>query len=330
MRALIRVFALAVAACATVAPAAAQSYQCVVFPPYGGSRVTTSKINNLNESVGTVGNIVTTDTRAAIFRPDGTVKYVHDAASSGLFINDSGNAVLRLINSAGNGAGLAFYDAVTNTASDIALPVDPAGVATSGIDNTNTIYGTFYGGGEWAPFKIRNGRFTDLRPVLGQAAIGGVSSTGGGLTGSVKGVDGTSRAFRYRPPTRRPVDLTRFFGPGLSSYGRAINSSLAVVGEWVPGPTNRTTGFIVVGQTVYDDVRYDTTHENGRVVAVNEAGDAVGYSSVFAGAPAAPFLWRAGVMILLTCPGRQINFPTDINDQGAVLFQDGVMLVPAN
>jgi hypothetical protein len=331
MSPLIRVLVLAVTGCAFFAPAAAQNYSCVVFPPYGGFAVHTSKINNLGESVGTVGNISTSDTRAAIFRSDGAVKYVHDVPSIGFFINDSGNAVFRLINSAtGNGVGIAFYEAASNTAATLTLPVDPGSLSLAGIDNTNTIYGTSYGTGAWAPFKIRGGRFIDLSPVLGQATLGGVSSTGGGLTGGLKTADETSYAFRHRPAMRRPADLTRLFGPGVSSFGRSINSSFTVVGEWVPGPTNRTTGFIVVGQTVYDDVRYDATHEYSWVTAVNEAGDAVGQSAEAPTFPGAAFHWRAGVMTLLTCPGRRVGVPNDINDQGVILTQDAVMFVPTN
>jgi hypothetical protein len=326
MRDFIRVFALAAAACAYIAPAAAQSHSCVVFPPpYEGAVASASKLNNVNESVGTVYESARNLRRAAIFRADGTVKYLHDGPSEGTHINDSGNAVFRRIDDVnGVGLGLVYYDAASNTASPMPVPADPApNVRVGGIDNANTVYGTTQLTGKDVPFKVEGGRFVDLSPVLGQAFIGGVSPAGD-ITGS-KLVRRTTHAFRYRPSARRPVDLARVLGP-VKSWGGAINTALAVVGQWVPGPTDAIKGFVVVGQTAFD-VTF-AGHDYSEVAAINAAGEAVGYSSEFPGAQGAPFVWRSGVATVLSCADRQVDRPVGINDQGVILDRLGVILVP--
>ncbi len=324
-----RLLALGLAACTYAVPAAAQEYNCVPFAPYDGLPVAAAKLNNLNESVGTVrpGG---TESRAAVFRADGTVKYVHTTWSKGAHINDAGNAVFTLLGGGGTGVGLAYYRSSSNTAEVLALPdVPSSSVSTGGIDAADTVYGTMHtSDGRRVPFKVEGGVPADLSPVLGSASIGGVSPTGG-LTGG-KAARQTERAFRYRPAARRSTDLSRILGEGLSSFGQAINTSQTVGGRWQPGPDGRTTGFIVAGQAVHNDVRFSTTDGYSEVFAINQQGEAVGHSAAFPGAEGAPFLWRAGALTLLTCPGRMVGRPVDINDQGVILDRFGVLLVPAN
>jgi hypothetical protein len=263
----IRFLALAIAACAHVAPVAAQQYSCVVFPWYGGFKVSPAKLNNLAESVGSVHPGGGTEI-AAIFRADGTIKYVHDAPSLGVDINDSGNAVFTL-HDYNRTLGIAYYDAASNTARTVYTPADPSlQVAAAGIDAANTVYGVLRtNSGGRSPFKIVNGNFVDLTPVLGAADIGGVSRNGD-ITGG-RFVSGIEHAYRYRSGARRPVDLHNLVGGGLSSSGLAINSSATVGGSRNVG--GASIGFVVVGRTVHDVA----PGVSNQVRAVNEAGDAV-------------------------------------------------------
>jgi probable HAF family extracellular repeat protein len=187
--------------------------------------------------------------------------------------------------------------------------------SASAINDAGQVVGSadlpgIYGDGQIAVL-YSGGRLINL----GAANNGGSSAYASAISsnGYIAGVDGFNRAFRYF--NGNLIDLGSLSTMIDTSGGSGVNSSGVVVGNTQVGSS--VHAFMDNG-SVMTDLGTLTGSGVSEALAINDAGQIVGYSAASGGAEHA-FLWQSGVMSDL---GATAQFPSSfaeaISGNGAI------------
>lgn len=177
-------------------------------------------------------------------------------------------------------------------------------------------HGDIVGQSESSAFLYHGGTITDLGTLGGSYAIAGGINNSGQIVGIASNIYGVTHAFLFSEGTMEDLN------PG-GSYSRAysINDSGQVTGVYAE-PSGVSRGFIWDNGTASDLGTLFGESGHTTAFAINENGQAVGYSGLIGETETHPFIWQDGVMTdlgdLSGTPGSS-DYARGINNLGTVV-----------